>query len=225
MNYDEINEREKHLMLQEVYSHDHFRMMVCCILLNQTTRKQVDMVRHALFAQYPSSLDLADAGHEYLANIIKLCGFKNRRSKTLIEFAIAWNNYPEGTPIHEYPGIGQYAEDSWNIFVLNKRGMYVQWLDNEPTVMVQDKELKKFLERELVEAAIDNDWEYRCSGDIRPKREFVDCPICGSTHMEMTTNSNSESLINCTNPNCGSNGGSDLSGITVKISAGLCDLS
>ena len=36
-------------ILQEVYQSDGWKMLVCCIMLNLTNRKQVDRVRHELF--------------------------------------------------------------------------------------------------------------------------------------------------------------------------------
>jgi methyl-CpG-binding domain protein 4 len=123
-------------MLQQVYADDPWKMMVGCILLNQTTRTQVDKVRHALFAKYPRPEDMAVATPQELRDIIKPCGFYNRRTKALIRFS---KEYLEKSweRIEELYGIGQYALDSWQIFVEGN-------VNIEPT----DKELLGYLKRQ-----------------------------------------------------------------------------
>ncbi len=147
MLVDEINARESDLILQEVYRNDRWKMMIGCILLNQTTRAQVDTVRHQLFETYPDALAMAEANPDIVAEIIRPCGLQNRRTKSIINFSNAWINWEPETPIIKYPGIGTYAEDSWNIFVDGKLDMYIEWIEGKPDIQVGDKELKKYLKR------------------------------------------------------------------------------
>ena len=49
-------------LLQEIYQPDGWKMLVCCIMLNLTNRKQVDRVRHKLFKKYPTAKDLHGIG-------------------------------------------------------------------------------------------------------------------------------------------------------------------
>lgn len=120
-------------LLQEIYRQDPWKMLICCIFLNQTSRKQVDQIRDEFFDLYPDPKSAIEAEHEQMAEIIKVLGFKNMRTKRIKKFSqqfleIKWNN-----PI-ELHGIGQYAQDSWDIF---QRYNF--------TVVPTDSVLKKYL--------------------------------------------------------------------------------
>jgi methyl-CpG-binding domain protein 4 len=103
-------------LLQEIYREDPWKVMVCCILLNQTTRKQVDKVRKELFETWPDSVSMSHADSEKLSDLIRPLGFYNRRAKTLIRFSREWNELKWENPI-ELHGIGEYGQDSWKIFI------------------------------------------------------------------------------------------------------------
>jgi methyl-CpG-binding domain protein 4 len=121
------------MMLQEIYRHDPWKMLVGCILLNQTTRTQVDKIRGELFSMWPSAAEMRCADPSNLAAIIKSLGLYNRRAKTLIKFSQDWTDKDWTEPI-ELHGIGKYAQDSWEIFQKNN-------LNVTPT----DKELIGYL--------------------------------------------------------------------------------
>ena len=118
-------------LLQEIYQSDDWKMLVCCMLLNQTNRKQVDTVRDMLFATYPTAKDMAKARKEILVEILRPLGLYNRRANSLIKMS---EGYVKGLPADELYGIGQYALDSWEIF---QCGNY----DIKPT----DKVLQEYL--------------------------------------------------------------------------------
>lgn len=121
------------MLLQEIYLKDPWKMLVGCILLNQTNRKQVDKVRDELFNRYPNPRDMMNADELDLAKLLKSLGFYNKRSKSLKRFS---KEYLDGfRDVNELYGIGTYGSDSWEIFQ-NKN------YDIKPT----DKELKKYLE-------------------------------------------------------------------------------
>ena len=67
-------------LLQEIYQDDTWKMLVCCMLLNQTNRKQVDTVREELFKTYPTPKDMMKAEHSDLVDIIKPLGLYNTRA-------------------------------------------------------------------------------------------------------------------------------------------------
>ena len=129
-----IKSQEK-LMTQEIYQRDPWKMMVCCIFLNQTNRKQLDKVRLKFFRKYPTAQEVLDADSTEIVEIIAPLGFKNRRAATLIRFSDEWLNKRWNEPI-ELHGIGKYGQDSWEIF---KKGN----LNVEPT----DGVLKKYLNK------------------------------------------------------------------------------
>lgn len=108
-------ESVRDLMIQEVYQHDPWKMLVCCIFLNQTNRDQVDRVRHRFFHEYPDPESAERAETSTMSEIIAPLGFKNRRTDTLKKFSRDWTRKQWTEPI-ELHGIGKYGQDSWEIF-------------------------------------------------------------------------------------------------------------
>ena len=104
-------------ILQEIYRDDGWKMLTCCMLLNLTNRKQVDTVRDELFSRYPTPQDMMNANQSELADLLKPLGLYNRRAKSLIKMS---KGYIKGFKnVSELYGIGQYANDSWEIFQNN----------------------------------------------------------------------------------------------------------
>lgn len=102
-------------LLQEIYRDDPWKMLICCIFLNQTSRKQVDQVREDFFNMYPDPKTAIEADHEQMAEVIKVLGFKNMRTRRIKKFSQQFMDLRWVEPI-ELHGIGQYAQDSWDIF-------------------------------------------------------------------------------------------------------------
>ena len=124
-------------MLQEIYLNDPWKMLVCCMLLNLTNRKQVDTIRKQLFDKYKTPQDMMNAKHEELADILKPLGLYNRRANSLRKMS---EGYIKGfNSVDELYGIGQYAKDSWDIFQNNN-------LNVKPT----DKVLQEYLRQEAL---------------------------------------------------------------------------
>lgn len=122
-------------LIQEVYVDDPWKIMVCCVLLNCTSRRQIDVIRDEFFERWPDANAMKVADPIEVASVIRSLGFYNRRSKALIRLATEWTESKWTSPktLH---GIGQYALDSWNIFVkgclpnkVNDHVLtkYVQW--------------------------------------------------------------------------------------------------
>ena len=122
-------------LLQEVYLNDPWKMLVCCMLLNLTNRKQVDTIREELFTKYPTPKDMMMAEHSDLVDIIKPLGLYNTRADRLIKMSEGYVNGFKS--VDELYGIGQYAKDSWDIFQNNN-------LNVKPT----DKVLQEYLRQE-----------------------------------------------------------------------------
>lgn len=106
------------LLLQEIYHPDEWKVMVCCIFLNQTGRIQVDGIRNAFFTRWPNPETVRDEDFEEMRDMLKPLGLYNRRSKTIIRFS---KEFLRGDwhDISELHGIGQYARDSYSIFFEN----------------------------------------------------------------------------------------------------------
>lgn len=102
-------------LLQEIYREHPWRMLVCCIMLNCTSRKQVDQVREKFFRRYPDAVEAERADPAEMAELIALLGFKNKRTQTIIRFSSDWMTLDWSEPRELY-GIGKYGQDSWEIF-------------------------------------------------------------------------------------------------------------
>ena len=112
-------------------------MLVCCMLLNLTNRKQVDTVRDELFDKYKTPEDMMNASHDELAKILQPLGLYNRRAISLRKMSEGYVNGFKS--VDELYGIGQYAKDSWEIFQ-NKNNKV------KPT----DKVLQEYLRQERI---------------------------------------------------------------------------
>ena len=124
-------------LLQEIYRDDGWKMLVCCMLVNLTNRKQVDTVRDKLFIKYPTPKDMMRAKHTDLVDIIKPLGLYNTRADRLIKMS---EGYVKGfKSVDELYGIGQYAKDSWEIFQ-NKNN----------NIKPNDKVLQEYLRQEAL---------------------------------------------------------------------------
>ena len=120
-------------LLQEIYKDDPWKMLVCCILLNLTHRRQVDKVRVKLFDRYPTPIHMAFSDEEELSTMLTPLGFYNKRAITLKRMSL---EYLRGfNDVGDLYGVGKYAEDSWEIF------------QNENyKIEPEDKVLKKYLD-------------------------------------------------------------------------------
>jgi|18_taG_2_1085343.scaffolds.fasta_scaffold14421_4 methyl-CpG-binding domain protein 4 len=127
-------------MLQEDFWPDTWKILVACILHNQTARKQVDKVYPELFERYPSAKKMSRANPVELAELLRPLGLYNRRSKSLIRFSEDFQDKEWEMPSELY-ACGDYADDCYSVFCLGnweevesedgslKR--YLQWLRDE----------------------------------------------------------------------------------------------
>ena len=113
-------------LLQESLWPNEWRVLVSCLLLNLTTRKQVEKVIDKLFSKYPVPEDMIRANEDDLRSIIASLGLVNKRVKTLKRFSQEYLTKDWAMPIELY-GCGKYANDAWRIFF---RG---DWQIVEPT--------------------------------------------------------------------------------------------
>lgn len=122
--------------LQEELRSDPWKMLVACVLLNQTHYKNVRKVIWDLFETWPTPEAMASADVAALTEHIRICGLYNRRAASLVKMAAQivadpdWRQHPD-----RLFGVGKYAMDSWRIFVLG-----------DMAVTPADKELKRYLE-------------------------------------------------------------------------------
>ncbi len=113
-------------MLQEDLWPNEWKILVACLLHNQTSRKQVDKVYEELFQKYPTPNCMRNADVHDLQSLIKPLGMWKRRSKTLQRFSDEYLKKDWTTPKELY-GCGKYAEDVWKVFCAGT------WKEVEPT--------------------------------------------------------------------------------------------
>ena len=124
---------DREILIQEEYVQDPWKMLVCCILLNQTNNKQVRPVLSSVFELIPDPISAIGCDLERLAAVIKTSGFQNIKAKRIRDLSSKWVD-GFNDPM-DLPGIGQYGRDSWEIFI--KKNLSVS-----PT----DKKLIAYLE-------------------------------------------------------------------------------
>lgn len=106
-----------HELLQEIYADDPYKVLVACILLNQTNRKQVDQVRDEFFSFYPEPYSLLSANVEELQEQLRPLGLFRRKAATLKRFARDYIDWQNGSMTLDMAyGVGEYAFDSYRIF-------------------------------------------------------------------------------------------------------------
>ena len=114
-----------HNFVQEPFQTDVWKILVCCILLNQTTHVQVRKIIPVLFSRYPDHFKMARANRKKLVEIIKAAGFYNIRAKNLINMSKSFDKME----VNDLPGVGKYAHDAYRLFHLKDTS--VQPLDKE----------------------------------------------------------------------------------------------
>lgn len=125
---------KEHLMVQQQVK-SKWQHMVGVMCLNLTYRKQVKEVLPKLFKRYPDPQSYLRGRLKKQQEMLKPLGMWSVRAKRLRRMSkefLEWNG-AEASDLH---GIGKYGSDSYKIFYKNE-------IPNN----VQDKELKKFIQR------------------------------------------------------------------------------
>lgn len=112
-------------LIQEHLYPDEWKILVACMLLNQTTRKQLNKVINPFFERWPDAETLLSSSPEEIGDVLRPLGFWRRRPLTLQKFSREYLSKPWTEP-KELHGVGKYANDAWRIFI---RG---DWRNVEP---------------------------------------------------------------------------------------------
>ena len=125
---------KEHLMVQQQVK-SKWQHMVGVMCLNLTYRKQVKEVLPKLFKRYPDPQSYLRGRLKKQQEMLKPLGMWSVRAKRLRRMSkefLDWNG-DEASDLH---GIGKYGSDSYKIFY-----------KNEIPKDVQDKELRKYIQR------------------------------------------------------------------------------
>ena len=122
-------------LLQEELSGNAWKIFVCCIFCNLTKRRSSEPYFWEVLKRWPTPKLLSEACEEELVNLIQSLGLSRRRSKALKRMSYEFIHKDwKGNPTCLY-GIGKYANDAYQIFVLNN------WKEVQPT----DGALKNYI--------------------------------------------------------------------------------
>ena len=127
--------REDRMVQQQIDG--PWQHMVGVIFLNQTGRKQVKRTLPAFLNKWPTPRKFLKSKTEDVIEVIKECGFYNRRERTLrrmTEDFMSW----DGNDATDLYGIGKYGSDSYRLF-----------FKNELPEDVGDHELKRYVKEEF----------------------------------------------------------------------------
>ena len=105
--------REDRMVQQQIDG--PWQHMVGVIFLNQTGRKQVKRTLPAFLNKWPTPQKFLKSKTEDVIEVIKECGFYNRRERTLrrmTEDFLTW----DGEDATKLFGIGKYGSDSYRLF-------------------------------------------------------------------------------------------------------------
>jgi methyl-CpG-binding domain protein 4 len=120
-------------IIQEKYKNDPWKVLVCCILLNQTSNKQVRPLIENFFLKWPNSSSLMKEDTEVISDFIKPTGFQNVKAKRLKSFSVEWTQGIRDP--NSFTGIGKYGKEAWRIFI-----------ENDFNFSPSDKKLKMYLD-------------------------------------------------------------------------------
>ncbi len=105
----------REILIQEDYKNDPWKMLVCCILLNQTNNKQVRPILSSVFELIPNPQSAILCDKRVLADCIKTTGLQNIKADRIVKLSSKWVS--GFTDVRDLPGIGEYGRDSWKIFI------------------------------------------------------------------------------------------------------------
>ena len=126
------------LMVQQQVD-DSWQHMVGVICLNQVDRRQTKPVLKEFFERWPTAGFLLYASVDEIAEVLTPLGMQNVRANRIYKMTKQWLYEWDGEDATELYGIGKYGSDSYRIFYKND-------IPND----VEDKELKRYIEEELV---------------------------------------------------------------------------
>lgn len=124
---------EKINIIQKEYSDDPWKVLICCILLNQTSNKQVRPLISDFFKKWPDSSSVNSEDELVISDFIKTTGFQNVKARRIKKFSNEWSSGIRDP--FKFSGIGDYGREAWRIFVTkdlefipkdNKLRMYLE---------------------------------------------------------------------------------------------------
>ncbi|KAL6562720.1 hypothetical protein OROGR_003727 [Orobanche gracilis] len=106
-------------LLQEDHAFEPWRVLVICMLLNQTTGVQVGRVLSNFFQLCPNAKTAMEVATEEIEEVIRSLGLHKKRALGIQQFSEEYLN-ESWTHVTELNGVGKYAADAYAIFCTGK---------------------------------------------------------------------------------------------------------
>ena len=106
------------LIQEDLWSSAHeseWIIIIVCMMLNCTTRKQVERILPEFRRRWPTPKDFAESSPDDVRELIKPLGFANRREANLRKMTVMYIT-ASWSHAKELPGVGDYAAAAWEIF-------------------------------------------------------------------------------------------------------------
>jgi len=111
-------------LLQGRYWPDDWKILIVCLLLNQTSRKQVEPMIESFFEKWPDPESASNADEDEMRDLVRPLGMFNRRVKSIKKMSQQFmSGFDNAIELY---GCGKYADDTYRIF------MKGEWRDVEP---------------------------------------------------------------------------------------------
>lgn len=108
-------------LIQEDLWPNEWAILVSCMMLNMTSRKQMEPIFREFMNKWPEPEVFLAADKDDVRELVSSLGFKNKRTDLLFKMTNAYINN-DWTHVRELPGIGEYASRAWEIFYLCELG-------------------------------------------------------------------------------------------------------
>ncbi|CAM9459280.1 unnamed protein product, partial [Hapterophycus canaliculatus] len=106
-------------LIEELLTDDPWKLLIGCIMLNQTTRSQMDPVLVRFLEKFPSAEVAAAATIEEMTHVVAPLGLQERRPIAIIRFSQEYLSKSWKKPEELY-WVGKYAADAHKIFIERK---------------------------------------------------------------------------------------------------------
>ena len=123
-------------IIQKRYQGNTWRIVICCILLNQTTNTQVRPILERFFDRFPNPNAMDGCKEEEISIMIAGTGLQNQKAKRILKFNSSWISGERDRK--KLPGVGPYAREALRIFV-----------DDDLSFVPNDKKLKIYVSESL----------------------------------------------------------------------------
>jgi len=112
--------RSPYGLIQEDLWPDEWKILVACVFLNCTSRRQAEKILPRFFGRWPTPEAILGADPVEVEDMVAPLGFRKVRTKRVMEMSKAYR----GAWVHasDLPGVGPYASRAWEIFCKNQLG-------------------------------------------------------------------------------------------------------